>query len=55
MIDNGRWQAMTPAEQARVTRQATRDITLEDIWKMAERANVSSCVVAPKRTGRWQR
>jgi ribonuclease BN (tRNA processing enzyme) len=46
MIDNGRWQAMTPAEQARVTRQATRDITLEDIGKMAERANVRTVVLS---------
>jgi ribonuclease BN (tRNA processing enzyme) len=46
MIDNGRWQSMTPAEQARVTGQATRDITLEDIGKMAERANVRTVVLS---------
>jgi ribonuclease BN (tRNA processing enzyme) len=46
MIDNGRWQAMTSAEQARVARQATRDITLEEIGKMAERANVRTVVLS---------
>ena len=46
MIENGRWQAMTPAEQARITEQATRNITLEDIGKMATRANVKTVVLS---------
>jgi ribonuclease BN (tRNA processing enzyme) len=48
MIDNGRWQAMTPAEQARVTGQATRDITLEDNREDGgTRQRQDSCAVAP--------
>src|SRR5215510_11443403 len=31
MIDNGRWQQMTPTEQERLLAQAKRNITLEDI------------------------
>jgi hypothetical protein len=46
MIETGRWQAMTPAEQARVLAQATRNITLEDIGKMATRANVKTVVLS---------
>ena len=40
LIDTGAWQAMTPAEQERVLAQAKRNISLEDIGKMATRANV---------------
>jgi ribonuclease BN (tRNA processing enzyme) len=46
MIDNGRWQAMTPAEQARLLGQAKRNITLEDIGKMATVANVKTVVLS---------
>jgi len=46
MIDNGRWQTMTPAEQARLTAQATRNITLDDIGKMATRAGVKTVVLS---------
>jgi len=46
MIDNGRWQAMTPAEQERLLAQAKRNITLEDIGKMATRANVKTVVLS---------
>src|SRR5215831_5955706 len=37
---------MTPAEQARLLAQATRNITLEDIGKMATRANVKTVVLS---------
>jgi len=46
MIRNGRWQSMTPAEQARITQQATRNITLEDIGRMAARARVKAVVLS---------
>jgi len=46
MIDNGRWQKMTPTEQARLLAQAKRNITLEDIGKMAARANVKTVVLS---------
>lgn len=47
MIDNGQWQAMTPAEQAGITRQATQGhMTLDIIGKMAARANVKSVVLS---------
>jgi ribonuclease BN (tRNA processing enzyme) len=46
MIENGRWQKMTPAEQARIAQQATRNITLEDIGRMATRANVKTVVLS---------
>ena len=45
-INSGRWQAMTPAEQAGIMRFATRDMTLEDIGKMATRANVKTVVLS---------
>jgi ribonuclease BN (tRNA processing enzyme) len=45
MIDNGRWQQMTPTEQARLLAQAKRNITLEDIGRMATRANVKTVVL----------
>jgi ribonuclease BN (tRNA processing enzyme) len=46
MIDNGRWQQMTPTEQARLLAQAKRNITLEDIGRMATRANVKTVVLS---------
>jgi ribonuclease BN (tRNA processing enzyme) len=46
MIENGRWQAMTPAEQERIRQQATRNITLEQIGEMATRANVKTVVLS---------
>jgi ribonuclease BN (tRNA processing enzyme) len=46
MITDGRWQAMTPNEQAGITRQATQGhMTLDDIGKMATRANVKTVVL----------
>ena len=47
MIKDGRWQAMTPAEQAGIMRQATQGhMTLDDIGKMATRANVKTVVLS---------
>jgi ribonuclease BN (tRNA processing enzyme) len=47
MISDGRWQAMTPAEQAGIMRQATQGhMTLDDIGKMATRANVKTVVLS---------
>jgi len=47
MIDSGRWQKMTPAEQAGIRRQATQGhLTLEEIGKMAARANVKTVVLS---------
>ncbi len=46
MIENGRWQAMTPAQQARITQAATRNITLEQIGEMATRAGVKTVVLS---------
>ena len=46
MINDGRWQAMTPAEQAGIMRQATQGhMTLDVIGKMATRANVKTVVL----------
>jgi ribonuclease BN (tRNA processing enzyme) len=46
MINDGRWQAMTPNEQAGITRQATQGhMTLDDIGKLAKRANVKTVVL----------
>ena len=46
MINDGRWQAMTSNEQAGITRQATQGhMTLDDIGKMATRANVKTVVL----------
>lgn len=46
MINDGRWQAMTPDEQAGITRQATQGhMTLDAIGKMATRANVKTVVL----------
>jgi ribonuclease BN (tRNA processing enzyme) len=46
-INEGRWQAMTPAEQEGITRQATQGhMTLEIIGKMATRANVKTVVLS---------
>jgi ribonuclease BN (tRNA processing enzyme) len=47
MIASGQWQAMTAVEQERLTQQATQGhMTLEDIGKMAERANVKTVVLS---------
>ena len=47
MIDDGRWQAMTPAEQAGITRQMTQGhMTLDEIGKMAASANVKTVVLS---------
>jgi ribonuclease BN (tRNA processing enzyme) len=46
LIDTGAWKAMTPAEQERVLAQAKRNISLEDIGKMATRANVKTVVLS---------
>jgi len=48
MIDNGRWQQMNPTEQERLLAQAKRNITLEDIGRMATRANVKTVVFCEK-------
>ena len=46
MIDSGQWQAMTPAEQEGITRQATQGhMTTEIIGKLATRANVKTVVL----------
>ncbi len=46
MINDGRWQAMTPAEQAGIMRQATQGhMTLDVIGKMATRAKVKTVVL----------
>ena len=47
MINDGRWQAMTPAEQAGMMRQATQGhMGLEAVGKMAARANVKTLVLS---------
>jgi len=47
MIKDGRWQAMTPAEQAGILRQATQGhMTLDDIARMATRASVKTVVLS---------
>ena len=47
MIRDGRWQAMTLAEQAGIMRQATQGhMTLNDIGSMATRANVKTVVLS---------
>ena len=47
MINDGRWQAMTPAEQIGMMRQATQGhMTIETIGKMATRANVKTVVLS---------
>ena len=54
MIKDGRWQAMTPAEQEGIMRQATEGhMTLEFIGKLALRAKVKTVVLShlTKRVG----
>lgn len=47
MITDGRWQAMSPAEQAGIMRQATQGhMTLDDIAIMAARADVKTVVLS---------
>ncbi|MSP41474.1 MAG: MBL fold metallo-hydrolase [Deltaproteobacteria bacterium] len=47
MINDGRWQAMTPAEQAGIMRQASEGhMGLEVVGKMAARANVKTLVLS---------
>jgi ribonuclease BN (tRNA processing enzyme) len=47
MINDGRWQAMSTAEQAGNMRQATQGhMSLDAIWTMATRANVKMLVLS---------
>jgi ribonuclease BN (tRNA processing enzyme) len=47
MADDGRWQAMSPAEQAGIVRQMTQGhMTLDEIGKMAGIANVKTVVLS---------
>ena len=47
MADDGRWQAMSPAEQAGIVRQMTQGhMTLDEIGKMAARANIKTVVLS---------
>ena len=47
MINDGRWQAMTPAEQAGIMRQATQGhMSLDVIGEMATGANVKTVVLS---------
>jgi ribonuclease BN (tRNA processing enzyme) len=47
MADDGRWQAMSPAEQAGIVRQMTQGhMTLDVIGKMAASANVKTVVLS---------
>ena len=47
MVHDGRWQAMTSAEQAGIMRQATQGhMTLDIIGKMAARANVKTVALS---------
>jgi ribonuclease BN (tRNA processing enzyme) len=47
MINDGRWQAMTPAEQEGIMQQATQGhMSLEDIGKMAGSAEVKTVVLS---------
>jgi ribonuclease BN (tRNA processing enzyme) len=47
MLEDGRWQAMSPAEQAGMTRQMTQGhMTLNEIGELAARANVKTVVLS---------
>ena len=47
MREGGRWQAMSPAEQAGITRQMTQGhMTLDEIGELAARANVKAVVLS---------
>jgi len=47
MINDGRWQAMSPAEQEGIMRQATQGhMTLDLVGKLAARANVKTVVLS---------
>jgi ribonuclease BN (tRNA processing enzyme) len=47
MADDGRWQAMSPAEQAGIVRQMTQGhMTLDEIGKMAASADVKTVVLS---------
>ena len=47
MINDGRWQAMSAAEQVGIMRQAAQGhMSLDDIGKMATRANVKTVVLS---------
>ncbi|MCE3243864.1 MAG: beta-lactamase domain protein [Deltaproteobacteria bacterium] len=47
MAHDGRWQAMSPAEQAGIVRQMTQGhMTLDEIGKMAASANVKTVVLS---------
>jgi ribonuclease BN (tRNA processing enzyme) len=47
MLNDGRWQAMTPAEQAGIMRQMTQGhMTLDEIGTLAANANVKTVVLS---------
>lgn len=47
MMKDGRWQAMSPVEQAGTMRQATQGhMALDDIAKMAARADIKTVVLS---------
>jgi ribonuclease BN (tRNA processing enzyme) len=47
MINDGRWQAMSAAEQAGIMRQATQGhMSLDEIGEMATRAHVKTVVLS---------
>jgi ribonuclease BN (tRNA processing enzyme) len=47
MAHDGRWQTMSRAEQAGIARQMTQGhMTLDEIGKMAARANVKTLVLS---------
>jgi ribonuclease BN (tRNA processing enzyme) len=47
MLEDGRWQAMSPAEQAGITRQMTQGhMTLDEIGELAARADVKTVVLS---------
>ena len=54
MINDGRWPALTPAEQAAIMRKATQGhMSLDVISKMPSRSNVKTVVLShlTKRVG----
>ena len=47
MLEDGRWQAMSPAEQAGITRQMTQGhMSLDEIGELAARADVKTVVLS---------
>ena len=56
MINDGRWQAMTPHERAGIQQQAAQaHMEPEAVGKMAARANVKTVVLTHLRTGQYPR